>query len=90
MRLLLTALAVFPLLALSACKGSCHTLADLQCECLPTQGERDSCFVSNSSQNSSVAPTGEDEARCEALLETCQCGTTSTPEGKQACGLARD
>lgn len=90
MRLILFLVALLPLFTLSACKSSCRALADLQCECLETQAERDQCYYLNGLvEGSEGQPTAEDLAVCDALLETCQCGITNTAEGKQACGLAR-
>lgn len=90
MRLILFVLALLPLFTLSACKSSCRALADMQCECLETQYERDYCYQLNSyNEGGEGQPTAEDLAVCDALLETCQCGVTDTAEGKEACGLAR-
>jgi len=90
MRSLLFLVAVLPVLALSGCKSACRALADAQCECLPTQTARDTCYYSNGlAQGGDGQSTAESEALCQEKLETCQCGNTSTAEGKVACGLAR-
>lgn len=90
MRSLLLLAAVLPVLVLSGCKSACRALADAQCECLETQGERDRCFYLNGyAEGGDGASTAESEAFCQEKLETCQCGETETAEGKKACGLAR-
>jgi hypothetical protein len=42
-----------------------------------------------SNEDSRIGPTSEDNARCQALLNECDCHLTNTPQGKIACGLAR-
>lgn len=86
----LLALLFASALALAGCKGQCQALADKLCECTSANNfERQQCISENSNRNRMAEPTAEDEARCGELLETCDCDKFDTPEGKQACGLAR-
>lgn len=90
MRSFLLLAAVLPVLALTGCKSACRALADAQCDCLPTQNERDTCYYQNGyAEGGDGEASAETEAYCQEKLETCQCGNTDTAEGKQACGLAR-
>ena len=82
----LVALCALPLLG---CKGNCRALSEKLCDCELNSVDRDSCLARASSQEGNTGPTPEEEDVCAQLLETCQCGNISTPEGKEACGLAR-
>lgn len=86
----LLALLFASALALAGCKGQCHALADKLCECTSANNfERQTCQTENSQRQRDADPTAEDEQVCGELLETCDCNLIDTPEGKQACGLAR-
>ncbi|MCI0570600.1 MAG: hypothetical protein L0Y66_07605 [Myxococcaceae bacterium] len=79
------------LVTLTGCKSSCRALSEKLCECKPTTGEREACLRAVA-QNEAAAPplTVDDEATCTAKLETCVCENLDTPDGKEACGLARE
>lgn len=72
----------------SGCSTPCEELAAEICRCEPTLGRRDACERRAAEQRSRRPPTDADEKRCERLLDTCNCRTIDTPEGKRACGLA--
>lgn len=73
----------------SGCKGNCRQLAEKQCECSLTPLLQQNCLTVAGKSESSYPPTPADEKRCGALLKTCQCQLSGTPEGKKACGLSR-
>jgi hypothetical protein len=84
------------LLGLTGCKTACRELSEKLCDCSITSLEREVCIRRASNDEALVEPTAEDEATCEAKLETCDCKAiqnASTPDeqlaAKQACGLAR-
>jgi hypothetical protein len=78
------------LLLLPSCKSPCRALSEKLCDCRATTVEREQCARMVSQEESSVDEvTAEDEARCQALLEDCDCRNLQTAEGKRACGLAR-
>jgi hypothetical protein len=83
------AAAVFSLV-LAGCANPCLKLAEKLCECSATTTARDSCKSSASNEQSLVTITTDDEERCSALIDQCDCHSLDTPEGKLACGLARD
>lgn len=85
---LLVAASTALLLFGAACSTPCEELAEKRCACLPTTTERDACERRAADQRSKRAPTDQDEDRCEALLDRCDCRKLDTPEGKRACGLA--
>lgn len=84
----LTAALALLLLCLAGCKGSCRKLSEELCECAPNSLEKDACLKDVSQREASVTLTAEDEARCKALLPSCDCHTADTAEGKRRCGLA--
>lgn len=88
MRLSLLLLAASTLM-LGACKSPCRALSEKLCECTDNSLDRDACIREAANEESRVAPTAEDQDRCEALIEQCDCNRIDTLEGKQACGLAR-
>jgi hypothetical protein len=77
------------LIALSGCKGNCRKLSEKLCECAPNSISRDTCLQRAANEDGRVAPTPADDALCKRLLQTCDCHTIITAEGKRACGLAR-
>lgn len=76
-------------LALAGCKGNCRKLSERLCDCSANTFLRDDCNRRAANEESRIGPKPADEARCAALLKTCDCHTMDTPEGKRACGLAR-
>lgn len=88
MRLSLLLLAASTL-ALGACKSPCRALSEKLCECSENSIQRDACVRQAANEESRVSPTAEDQDRCEALIDQCDCNDIETLEGKQACGLAR-
>ena len=86
----LLALFALSLAALPSCKSACRSLSEELCRCLPSTQARDACFAQASTREGSYPSTSETEATCEAKLETCRCEEIETPEGKLACGLARE
>lgn len=81
--------AVAALLCLSGCKGSCRQLSEKLCECSANSTEKTACLQRAANEESRIAVQPADEARCEELLDGCDCRLVDTPEGKQRCGLAR-
>ncbi|MCL2012248.1 MAG: hypothetical protein FWG75_05610 [Cystobacterineae bacterium] len=73
----------------SGCKGSCRKLSEKLCECESYKPARDYCRQRAADRESLYSPTGEENARCKLLLESCDCNVVDTAEGKIACGLAR-
>lgn len=84
--LILTALALAPVLA--ACSTPCEELASKICACEPTRRSVDACERRASQQQSTRPASAKEEARCEALVDTCDCYALNTAAGKRACGLA--
>ncbi len=78
------------LLVTSGCKSQCRLLSEKACDCTVNSNDRTNCLTRASQQDSTFnsSPTAEDEDRCEALLETCDCRLVDTPAGKMRCGLA--
>jgi hypothetical protein len=90
------ALFTSALLTLAGCKSPCRELSERLCDCVePFQ--RDSCVRAAAEEESNIEPTDEELEACEDRLKTCtikadepdSCEFLNTPEGKQACGLAR-
>ncbi len=86
-RLLLIALSSLPL---GACGSDCLKLAQQICDCQPTASQRDTCNTDASNQKALITITSQQEAACTAALNTCDCRLLNTPEGKVACGQARN
>ena len=76
-------------LPLAGCKGNCRKLSERLCDCSANSFLRDDCNRRAASEESRIGTKPADEARCATLLQTCDCHTVDTPEGKRACGLAR-
>jgi hypothetical protein len=76
--------------AASACKGSCRQLAEQLCNCASTQADRDACNQNVANEDGRIGPTSQDNATCAQLIPNCDCHLVNTPQGKVACGLARD
>lgn len=78
-------------LALAAgCKGKCRKLSERLCDCQPNTVAKDDCNRRAGTEESRIGTKPEDEALCAQFLNTCDCHTIDTPEGKRACGLARN
>jgi len=74
---------------LAGCKGNCRQLSERLCGCEANSFLKDDCNRRAANEESRISPKPADENTCAALLQTCDCHTINTPEGKQACGLAR-
>ena len=85
----LVAASVLALFALTGCKGNCRQLAEKLCDCQPNTSAKDACLEQVSSEESRVGTTAKDEQVCATLIDTCDCHTVNTAEGKRNCGLAR-
>jgi hypothetical protein len=71
------------------CRSDCRVLAEKVCDCRPTTRERDDCKRALTPVEAEIDTTAAEEQRCRELNAQCSCDTLETPEGKQACGLAR-
>jgi hypothetical protein len=89
-RIVLVAFVGLCLLGVAGCKAPCRQLAEALCQCAGSTLARESCLQDVSRRDAFADPTDEDQDRCEALLDRCDCNNLDTPEGKQACGLARE
>ncbi|MDP2270357.1 MAG: hypothetical protein Q8N23_30175 [Archangium sp.] len=78
------------LLVTSGCKSQCRLLSEKACDCTVNSTDKTACLTRASQQDSTFnsMPTAEDEDRCEALLEQCDCRLVDTAAGKMRCGLA--
>jgi len=74
---------------LAGCKGNCRKLAERLCDCEANSFLKDDCNRRAANEEGRISPKPADENTCAAFLNTCDCHTINTPEGKQACGLAR-
>ncbi len=81
-------LLLFTALLGTGCKTQCRVLSEKQCDCTLTTTERTACLSAVANRESNNPPTEEDEARCEALIDECDCNLIDTPEGKRHCGFA--
>lgn len=76
------------LLVTSGCKSQCRLLSEKACDCTVTTTERNACLARFATVETSYPPTAEQEDRCEALMDLCDCRLVDTPAGKERCGLA--
>src|SRR4051812_36204532 len=88
-RLVCVGAAALPLLLLG-CKGSCRQLSEKLCECQATTTAKTACLQRVASEENRIGPKSTDEAVCAQYLDRCDCHQIDTPEGKVACGLARE
>lgn len=89
-RVLLTGLILFfGATTFVGCKSNCRQLSEKLCECATNTVDRDACLRQASNGEARYPPEAADEVVCESLLKTCDCHLIDTPEGKKACGLAR-
>ncbi len=91
---LLPLLAASALLA-SACSNACNALGERLCECAPAGTTKASCVDAAKAEVSRVNPNHDEQAACEAYLDTCyaRAGVEFCPWiagrcGKAACGLS--
>ncbi len=73
----------------AGCKGNCRKLSERLCDCAASNSLKDVCLQRAAQEDGRIPGTAADEARCSALLNTCDCHTTNTVQGKVNCGLAR-
>lgn len=92
MRLLACAVLFASALLISGCKTPCRQLSEKLCDCTSSTSERTSCLQvaanKESAVGTSVLVTAEDQDRCEALINECDCRLLDTPAGKMRCGYA--
>jgi hypothetical protein len=79
----------FAALALAGCKGKCRQLSEKLCDCYLTTTDKNACLTRAADNDGKYPPTTSDDETCAALLDTCDCHLTDTPEGKVRCGIAR-
>jgi hypothetical protein len=86
--LLLACVLTVPLAA--GCGDACLKLADQICNCQPDDATRSGCQAQVREQENVFSVRNEDQQRCQQLLDSnaCDCRKLTTPEGRQACGLA--
>jgi hypothetical protein len=88
------------LLGLSGCKGACRELSEKLCDCSTNSVQRELCIRRAANDEARVEPSSEEEAVCEARLESCNCDALrpdqdnvdedAINQAKMTCGLARD
>ncbi|MBL8915004.1 MAG: hypothetical protein JNM17_30140 [Archangium sp.] len=78
------------LISAAGCKSNCRQLSEKACDCTSSSTERTSCLqiAANKETASGVIITAEDDDRCKALLDQCDCRLIDTPAGKERCGFA--
>ena len=74
----------------AGCGNACLKLADQICNCQPDDVSRSGCQAQVRQQEKVFSIRNEDEQLCQAKLDAneCTCDKLTTPEGRQACGLA--
>ncbi len=82
--------AVVALGVLAACKGPCRQLSEKLCDCSVNTFDRNTCLQKVSSAEGNAVVTSEDNNRCAALVNSCDCRLIDTAQGKINCGLAWD
>jgi hypothetical protein len=72
------------------CGDACLKLADQICNCQPDDASRSACQAQVRQQENVFPIRSEDQQRCQQALDSnaCDCQKLTTPEGRQACGLA--
>jgi hypothetical protein len=75
---------------LTGCTKPCVELGEKICACEQTHSARESCREAVSAREEKINPSSEDNDRCEALIDKCDCTKLNTEEGKLNCGLARE
>jgi hypothetical protein len=72
----------------SACNGPCEELAKKICECELSQAAQNQCEEQVRSAMDGRDVTEQENAVCEAALDTCSCDTLEQDK-LAACGLAK-
>lgn len=80
----------FVIFGSTACTEPCLQLAYNMCNCQPTTFLQQQCNVNAQNAESRAQPNADQQKVCSSLLSTCDCTQLTTPEGKEACGLARE
>ncbi|MFO0597892.1 MAG: hypothetical protein U0228_21500 [Myxococcaceae bacterium] len=76
-------------LAGTGCKTSCRRLSEKLCDCTTSTTEKTSCLqVAANKESTAIVVSQEDQDRCEALIDSCDCRLVDTPAGKARCGWA--
>ena len=72
------------------CGNACLKLADQICNCQPDDTLRSGCQAQVREQEKVFSIRSADEQLCQAKLDSnaCTCDKLTTPEGREACGLA--
>jgi hypothetical protein len=72
------------------CGDACLKLADQICNCQPDDATRSACQAQAREQEKVFPIRNADQQLCQRALDTnaCDCQKLTTPEGRQACGLA--
>jgi hypothetical protein len=81
--------AALALLSLG-CKGPCRQLSEKLCECQASTVAKTSCLQRVAAEETRIGPRSADDAICSKHLDECDCHQINAPEGKVACGLARN
>ena len=89
MRLILPILIALSL-GLSGCKSACRQLSERLCECAINSTEKSNCVTRAGNSEGAFPPSADNETFCKSHLSTCDCRLIATPNGKIACGLAKD
>jgi hypothetical protein len=81
---------VLTLTLAAGCGNACLKLADQICNCQPNDTLRSGCQAQVREQEKVFSIRSQDEQLCQAKLDSneCTCEKLTTPEGRQACGLA--
>ncbi len=69
--------------ALQACDGPCEELAEVICGCEQSQQAEDQCVEQVRATMQSRDPSDPENARCDALLDSCQ-GPADAPDPDEA------
>jgi hypothetical protein len=88
------------LLGLSGCKGACRELSEKLCDCSTNSVQRELCIRKAANDEARIEPSSEQEAVCEARLDSCNCDALrpnqddvsdeAINQAKVACGLANE
>ena len=89
MRLAVLAVLSSLFLLSTGCKSSCRQLSEKLCDCTTSTTEKTSCLqVAANKESTAIVVSQEDQDRCEALIDSCDCRLVDTPAGKARCGWA--
>jgi hypothetical protein len=86
--LLLACVLTVPLAA--GCGNACLRLADQICSCQPDDTSRANCQQRAREQEAIFSVGSEEQQICQRTLDSnvCDCQKLTTPEGREACGIA--